>query len=83
MVACTLAFDLDRENARNSVPRTPVYRSILWPGSLPRGGVDFNAQDIVAFITAKGFDLLTVGSSYLRCVQGYVDPHPSLLICLQ
>lgn len=26
MVACTLAFDLDRENAQDYVPRLPMYR---------------------------------------------------------
>ena len=69
MVACTLAFDLDRENARNYVPRSPVYRSTLWPQSLSRNGVDFSAQDSVAFVTAKAYDLFTFGSSYLRGVR--------------
>ena len=69
MVACTLAFDLDRENARNYVPHSSVYRSTLWPQSLSRNGVDFSAQDSVAFVTAKAYDLFTFGSSYLRCVR--------------
>ena len=81
MVACTLALDLDRENARNYVPRTPMYRSTLWPESLSRRGVDFSAQDSVAFVTAKAHDLFTFGSSYLRYVRGgYVNPRGSLLI---
>ena len=70
MVACTLALDLDRENARDFVPRLPMYKSKetpLWPQSLLRGE-DFIMEDFVGFITAEARGLLTFGSSYLRCV---------------
>ena len=36
MVACTLAFDLDRENTRDFVPHLPMYKRSLWPRSLSR-----------------------------------------------
>lgn len=68
MVACTLAFDLDRENAWYPVPRTPKYRQTLWPKSLSHREVDFAEQDFVAFVTAEAEELLTFGSSYLRYV---------------
>ena len=69
MVACTLAFDFDRENSLDFVPRTPKYKSTLWPSHLSRKGADFTVRDSVAFVTAEAYDLLTVGSSYLRYVQ--------------
>jgi len=70
MVACTLAFDLDRENSWDYVPRLPMYKSKLtplWPQSLSRKG-DFIVEDFVGFITADARGLLTFGSSYLRYV---------------
>ena len=72
MVACTLAFDLDRENAWEFVPNTRMCKKTLWPQSLQRARekVDsFTQQDSVAFVTAESYDLLTFGSEYLRCVQ--------------
>jgi len=69
MVACTLAFDLDRENAPSFVPRTPVYSSTLWPQTLFRGEGSFIVRDFVSFLTAKGFHSLAFGSLYLRCVR--------------
>jgi hypothetical protein len=68
MVACTLAFDLDWENTLDFIPRTTMYRPILWPRSLSYWGVDFDEQDSVAFLTAEAHDLLTFGSVYLQYV---------------
>ena len=68
MVACTLAFDLDWENTSDFVPRMTMYRPTLLPRSLSYWNVDFDEQDAAAFVTAEAYDLLTVGSSYLRCV---------------
>ena len=67
MVACTLAFDLDKENARDFVPRKPIYRLTQWPRSLFRGE-SFIGQDLITFLTADADYSLTSGSSYLRCV---------------
>jgi len=67
MVACTLAFDLDRENSRKFVPSLPMYKSKwtpLWPQSLSLEG-SFVVEDFVGFITTKARGLLTFGSSYL------------------
>ena len=75
MIACTLAFDLDREDAWDYVPRMPMYKPTLWPQSLSNREVDFFEQDFVAFVTAEGYDLLTFGSSYLRCVQQDTQTH--------
>jgi hypothetical protein len=66
MVACALAFDLDRENARHFLPRTPMYKSTLWPRLLFRGEGNFIVQDFVAFLTAKVHHSLALGSLYLR-----------------
>jgi len=70
MTACTLAFDLDTENSRDYIPRLPMYGSKqtpLWLRSLSQEGI-FIKQDFVGFITAEACNLLTFGSSYLRCV---------------
>ena len=71
MVACALAFDLDRENARYFFPRTPMYRSTLWPRLLFRGEGNFLVQDLVVFSTAKSRYSLAFGSLYLRYAQRY------------
>jgi hypothetical protein len=68
-VACTLAFDLDRDNARDFVPRTRAFGGISWPLPLSRKKVDSTAQDFLAFLTAEAHDSLSSGSSYLRCVR--------------
>jgi len=68
MVACTLAFDLDRDNAWEYVPYTQMCRKTLWPRSLSREKVDLDEQEFVAFVTAESYDLLVFGSYYLRCV---------------
>ena len=68
MVACALAFDLDRENARYFVPRTPMYRSTLWPQPLFRGEGNFIVQDFVTFVAARANRSLALGSLCLRCV---------------
>ena len=68
MVACTLAFDLDRENAWEFVPSTRMCKKTLWPQTLSREEVDPTAQESVAFVTAESYDLLIFGSAYLRCV---------------
>ena len=72
MVACTLAFDLDRENAQDYVPRLPMYKSVLdltplWSQSPSR--VENPIQDFVAFVTVESHGLLNFGSLYLRCVR--------------
>jgi len=69
MVACTLAFDLDRENAWDFVPNTQMCKETLWPQTLSREEVDPTAQESVAFLTAESYDLLVFGSAYLRCVR--------------
>lgn len=69
MVVCTLAFDIDRENARHFVPRAPMCGSTLWPGSPSRGEGSFIVQDFIAFVTAKAHHSLAFGSLYLRCVR--------------
>ena len=65
MVACTLAFDLDRENAHYFIPRAPVYKSTLWPQPLFRGEGNFIVQDFVTFLATKVGHSLTSGSLYL------------------
>ena len=62
MVACTLAFDFDRENAPHFVPRTSLY------GSTSEEGNSI-VQDFVVFLTSKDHLSLTCGSSYLRYVR--------------
>ena len=70
MVASTLAFDLDRENAWDFVPPTLMCSEMLWPRALLRKpNQKFYEQEFVAFVTAEGYDLLTFGSSYLRYVR--------------
>ena len=70
MIASTLAFDFNRKEAQYFVPRMPMCASTpLWPQYLSREEGDFDAHDIVAFLSAKAPDLLTFGSSYLRCVR--------------
>jgi hypothetical protein len=61
IVACTLAFDLNRENAQHFIPRTPLYKLTRERNSV--------VQDLVAFLTAKPRRSLTCGSLYLRCVR--------------
>jgi len=62
MVLCTLAFDLDRENAQSFVPYTPLYTSMYEEG-------DLIVQNFVTFSDAKKNRSLTCGSSCLRCVR--------------
>ena len=69
MVAYTLAFDLDRENARDFFPRKRLFSDIPWPLASSRKKVDPATQDFLAFVTAEARNSLTSGSSYLRCVQ--------------
>ena len=69
MVACTLAFDLDRDDAWEFVPYTRMCKKTLWPRSLSREKVDPTDQDFVAFVTAEWYNLLVFGSVYLRCVR--------------
>ena len=71
MIACALAFDLDRENARYFFPRAPIFKSTLWPRPLFRGEGNFLVQDLVAFSAAKSPYSLALGSLYLRYVQQY------------
>ena len=66
VVVCTLAFDFGRKDARNFVPRAPIYKSKLWPISPFRGAGNLIVQDLVAFLTAEDGDSLTLGLSYLR-----------------
>lgn len=68
VAVCTLAFDLGKNDAQQFVPRTRMYRSRLWPVSPFRGMGKLIVQDLVAFLSAKGRDSLTLGTSYLRCV---------------
>lgn len=66
MVVCALAFDLDRDNAQNFLPRTPIYGSTLWPRPLFRGEGNFIVQDFVAFLVAEVRYSLALGALYLR-----------------
>ena len=74
MIACTLAFDLDRGNARYYFPRAPMYQSTLWPRPLFRGEGNFLVQDLVAFSAAESRHSLAFGSLYLRYAQRYAVP---------
>ena len=65
MVACTLAFDLDRENARYLIPGTRMYRWNLWPRCLVREGGHFIVRDFVAFARGEVDQTLTLGYSFL------------------
>ena len=70
MVASTLAFDLDRENAWDFVPPTLMCSEELWPQASTRNPDQVSdEQESVAFVTAEGHDLLTFGSSHLRYVR--------------
>ena len=64
MVACTLAFDLDRNNARDFVPDTPLCKWLPWLPSLSHKGPI--VQDLVA--PTIGYGSLTLGSQYLQYV---------------
>ena len=76
MVASTLAFDLDRENAWEFVPPTLMCSETLWPRALARRlGQEFYDQESVGFVTAEGYDLLAFGSSYLRYVRRETQMH--------
>jgi len=70
IVAGTLAFDLDRENARSSITRTSLYR-------LTRER-DPIVQDYITLLTAETGDSLTCGSLYLWYVRDdmWVHVHP-------
>lgn len=68
MVACTLAFDLGRDNPREFLSQAPIYQSQCWPQSPFRGDGYFIIQDFVEFLAAEGSDPLALGSSYLQCV---------------
>ena len=72
IVACTLAFGLDRKHALSFVRSSPMYRSKRWPQSPFREDGQTTRpiiRDFIAFLTADGNLSLTLGSSYLRCVQ--------------
>ena len=68
MVACTLAFDLDRENARYLIPRTRMYRWDLWPRCLVREGGYFIVRDFVVFARGEVIGSLNFGYWFLRYV---------------
>lgn len=68
MVACTLAFDLDRENARYLVPSTRMHRWNLWPRCLVREGGYFIVRDFVAFAKGEVDEMLTLGYLFLRYI---------------
>ena len=89
MVASTLAFDLDRENAQEFVPRARIYTSTrklektyisldsrhVIPRTSMNKEVNSVMQDFIAFLIAEPRHLLASGSSYLRCVRWNVRPH--------
>jgi len=68
MAACTLAFDLDRENARILIPGTPMHRWTQWPRCLTREGGHSVVRDFIAFAKAEADDSLASGYFFLRCV---------------
>jgi hypothetical protein len=68
MIACTLAFDLDREKAWSFVQCAPMYKSTQWPQSASREAGTL-VQDFVEFLTAEDRRSLTFGLSYLRCAR--------------
>ena len=74
MVGCTLAFDLDRENAMDYVPRTRMYRWNLWPRSLVREGGHFVVREFVTFARGEAYNSLNLGSLFLRYVWQRRDP---------
>ena len=75
MVACTLAFDLDRENARYLVPGTRMHRWNLWPRRLVREGGYFIVRDFVAFAKGDLDQTLTLGYFFLRYVWLNIQVH--------
>ena len=75
MVACALAFDLDRENARYLVPRTRMHRWNMWPHCLVRKGGHYIVRDLVAFAKGEVDDSLTLGHWYLQYVYQNVHTH--------
>ena len=92
MVACTLAFDLDRKNAQDFVPSTPMYASTrklektyisldsrhVIPRRRMNEEVNSVMQDFIAFLTAERDYLLASGASCLQCVWGdaWFHAHP-------
>ena len=68
MVACTLAFDLDRGNARDYFPRTRMLKWNRWPRCLVREGGYFVVRDFVAFAEGEANNALALGSLFLRYV---------------
>lgn len=95
MIACTLAFDLDGENAQDFVPLTRMYTLTRKPEKkyisldtrhVPRAsadeGVNSVMQDFIVFLSAEPHRLLESGLSYLRCVVEQVVLCASLLIPL-
>jgi len=70
IVASTLAFDLDRKNARSSITSTSLYR-------LTRGR-DPILRDYITLLTAEVGNSLTCGSLYLWYVRDdmWVHVHP-------
>ena len=67
MVACTLAFDLDKR-ARVYVYHAPMYKSTVWPQFPPGEEGDSIAWVLVRYLTARGDDSLSLGLSTLQCV---------------
>lgn len=68
MVACTLAFDLDRENAKAYLPRTRMHRWNLWPHCLVREGGHFVVREFTIFARGEADNALTLGSLFLQYV---------------
>lgn len=75
MVACTLAFDLDRENARYLIPGTRMHRWNLWPRCLVREGGYFIVRDFVAFAKGEVDKSLDLGYFFLRYVCSNTQIH--------
>ena len=80
IVACTLAFDLDRGNALTFIGGTPMYRSRNWPQSPFLEAGEHIIQDFVAFFMAKDELSLYLGVSYLRWAWEMFHGFASLLI---
>ena len=74
MVGCMLAFDLDRENAMDYIPRTRMYRWNLWPHCLVREGGHFVVREFVTFARGEAHDALALGSQFLWYVSSLTDP---------
>lgn len=75
MVACTLAFDLDRENARYLVPGTRMHRWSIWPRCLVREGGFFVVRDFVAFARGEVDGALALGYFFLRYEWRHAQVH--------